>query len=690
MSASARSSLVRPLPLAFGLGLLLAPLAPAQIALGGYVFDAQAAPDVATPQPGSQPQFAMPASGCASVTSVPGLTLQQAATAVFVDGDADEWISGKSRVQLDFTDNCVINGPGPDLVVFEVGGAESFALQVFSDAICEYSGAITFAVAATGSTVAPCGGTPNALNAVAIDLDAFGVLPGASVRRVLLDNLGQPAGAVGADLVGLYALNSGSPQDLSSPCLLAWQQGVDAGAGAFAGAVDTCIASDFPTTNLSAVALEYVDGSPERSLLLRFDGLVGAGAGQIPPGAAIAKASLILCAGPGAADGSNGTHAVHRLLQPWNAATLNWASGFGGDGLDADGVEATAAVVATVPATGANATLSLDVTAAVQAWADGAPNHGLALLSSHVDALGVHLAEAAVATLRPALSVQLFGQLRFAEAVAGFAPVVGPNGPSACVLVPDEALGAPDYIQYPSQCCPPIITTVTLGPGGVLVLEFSSASISGDGTPEPDLWIYERGPDVEDTYVDLSADGVSWEPAGKVFGAVSAVDLDALGFGPLDLFRYVRLTDDPFEGQVNDCTAGADIDAVAAIAPNPWVSLGHALAGSAGKPTLSAAGPLVANGGFQIAIAHGKPLASATLVLGLSQLDAPFKGGTMVPFPNVLVPGLPLGASGAITLPATWPAGVPAGLPVCLQAWIPDAAGPKGFAATNAIKTATQ
>ena len=52
---------------------------------------------------------------------------------------------------------------------------------------------------------------------------------------------------------------------------------------------------------------------------------------------------------------------------------------------------------------------------------------------------------------------------------------------------------------------------------------------------------------------------------GKVFGATSGIDIDAFGFGPADEFRFVRLTDDPNEGETIGPLLGADIDAVGAI-----------------------------------------------------------------------------------------------------------------------------
>ncbi|MCB9898851.1 MAG: DNRLRE domain-containing protein [Planctomycetes bacterium] len=676
------------LPLAaLALGVCSA-AAPSQISIAGYVFDDHAAPDFVVLEPGASPEFASSASNCLVVPSLPGLTPAESASQILGDDGVDGWVFGRAVARLEFTDNVVMNGPGPDLVVFEIGGAESFALSIFVESLCEWSDPRSYMPVATGFSSSPCG-TVQAINAKAIDLADFGVLPGATVRRVRIDNKGAPGGAVGADLALVMAQNSLSTGPAATGCLLEFEQGLDAGFGTYAGAADTCLASDFPTTNYGAAALEYSDSSAERDLLMRFDGIVGGGPGQIAPGAVVEHAWLTVTSGAGAA-ASNGTHRVHRVLQPWNAATVTWANSFGGDGVDADGVEAEATPVGSIPAMAANTSVQVDVTAAVQAWVDGEPNRGFVILADTTDGLGLNLAEASVVSWRPGLTVQVRGTIGFAGAVTAFAPTVINGEPSACNLLPEFALGAPDWFSDPTPCCAPIQTTVTLGKGGVLTLEFLDVSISGDGTPEPDLWIYERGGDVEDTYVDVSADLVAWTSVGKVLGSVSSIDLDGFGIGPLDLFRYVRLTDDPAEGAQAGCTVGADIDSVAALAPNPWLDVGGGAAGTLGVPRFTAAGALVGGDTVEFLLTNAPPAASAYFVLGVSALFAPFKGGVLVPNPDLVVGGLPTGPLGVLGFGLTWPLGVPAGLPIWIQDWILDAGATYGFAGSNGISSITR
>jgi hypothetical protein len=106
--------------------------------------------------------------------------------------------------------------------------------------------------------------------------------------------------------------------------------------------------------------------------------------------------------------------------------------------------------------------------------------------------------------------------------------------------------------------------------------------------------------------------------------------------------------------------------------------------GGAGVPVLAAQGTLAPDSPGTLSLDGAAPLAPVTLVLGLSELGAPFKGGTLVPVPNVLI-GLATDAGGSISLPFTWPAGVPAGTEVWLQAWIEDAAASQALAASNGL-----
>lgn len=183
------------------------------------------------------------------------------------------------------------------------------------------------------------------------------------------------------------------------------------------------------------------------------------------------------------------------------------------------------------------------------------------------------------------------GAASFADAVVSYDPAAGGGAvPTAANAEPSNALGVPEVPGDTSigACtgdpldCP----FVSLGSGGEIVLRFVDNVLTGSDDAADDLWIFEVGPDVEDTFVEISTDGVLWHAVGKVFGTTSGVDIDAFGFSSADSFAFVRLTDDPAEGATGGASVGADIDAVGAIstrrvpvpAPPSALLLGIALA----------------------------------------------------------------------------------------------------------------
>lgn len=156
------------------------------------------------------------------------------------------------------------------------------------------------------------------------------------------------------------------------------------------------------------------------------------------------------------------------------------------------------------------------------------------------------------------------GAVSFADAVASFDPVIKNGQPSARYTDPADALGLPDYTGDSCATSVPC-ESVTLGDGGSITLRFLDNVLTGSDSSALDLWVFEVGPDIEDTFVEISTDGVAWTSVGKVFGSTAGIDLDAFGFGTTSAFSWVRLTDDPNEGDQTGGSVGADIDALGAI-----------------------------------------------------------------------------------------------------------------------------
>jgi hypothetical protein len=165
-----------------------------------------------------------------------------------------------------------------------------------------------------------------------------------------------------------------------------FQQDADHGYGAYTNAADIelfQLQPDTPLpqghaadTNNPQMWLDYRDpDSPNQSeALLRFDNIVGNGAGQIPSNAIIVSAELLLNVRD-AGDGSP----LYRMLIPWDATNTTWNSM--GDGIQPDDVEARSTYDAFlgVPAVSGDSgigVVSIGVTADVQAWVNGTNNYG--------------------------------------------------------------------------------------------------------------------------------------------------------------------------------------------------------------------------------------------------------------------------------------------------------------------------
>ncbi|MFH0946303.1 MAG: LecA/PA-IL family lectin [Planctomycetota bacterium] len=119
---------------------------------------------------------------------------------------------------------------------------------------------------------------------------------------------------------------------------------------------------------------------------------------------------------------------------------------------------------------------------------------------------------------------------------------------------------------------------------------------------------------------------------------------------------------------------------------NGWQDLGNGLAGAHGIPELVGTGAFSAGSTIALTISHALESSSAVLVVGLSRLDVPFKGGVLVPSTDMVLMGLPTDANGRLSLSATAGPSLPSGIPVYLQYWVADAAAPVGYSASNALR----
>jgi hypothetical protein len=159
------------------------------------------------------------------------------------------------------------------------------------------------------------------------------------------------------------------------------------GSNGYFGVVDTYLHQSQPDTSRASsttLVVDSVDNKGEVQALLRFDDIIGSASGQIPLGATILSATLVVQT---TSKGDGAT--LHRMLLPWSdSATWNSLE----SGIQADGIEAMIPNdldTGFIPA----GTTQLDVTASLQAWVNGQANHGWAFLPLGPDGWKFHSAE---------------------------------------------------------------------------------------------------------------------------------------------------------------------------------------------------------------------------------------------------------------------------------------------------------
>jgi hypothetical protein len=116
-----------------------------------------------------------------------------------------------------------------------------------------------------------------------------------------------------------------------------------------------------------------------------------------------------------------------------------------------------------------------------------------------------------------------------------------------------------------------------------------------------------------------------------------------------------------------------------------WWTLGHGLAGANGRPVLVGGGELLPGQPATLDLLNGRPSSTTLLVAGLQGVLLPFKSGTLVPSPDVVI-FLATDAEGELHLGLPWPAGLPPKFPIFLQAWVADPTAPSGATASDVVR----
>jgi hypothetical protein len=214
---------------------------------------------------------------------------------------------------------------------------------------------------------------------------------------------------------------------------------------------------------------------------------------------------------------------------------------------------------------------------------------------------------------------------------------------------------------------------------------FDDATITATGTTLTIKNSIGRGTTAVDGYASLD---VTYSDIVGGFAGTGNIDADPLwvdaGNGDYGLLPASPCIDrgDPASPLDPDGTR-ADMGAIPF--ENAFDDLAGGVAGTAGPVVLAAHSTLVGGDGVVFALSGTAPFQPTLLILGASQLGAPFKGGTLWPNPSALISLMTNGA-GQLTLSTIWPTSVPSSFSLWAQYWHPDAGAVAGYAGSNGVR----
>jgi len=164
------------------------------------------------------------------------------------------------------------------------------------------------------------------------------------------------------------------------------------------------------------------------------------------------------------------------------------------------------------------------------------------------------------------------GDMSFADEIVSFTPGASTTNRSS---IAQKATGVADFRSGVDD------GYVQLGCGGELVVRFTDNALTD--IPGNDLYLFETAPDVEQADVFISKDGAEWTKVGMIEGATTAIDIKDRSTAR-DTYSYVKVSDRKSACTAN--SAGADIDAIAAIGSAKRTSFDSAVLFDTGKSVL--------------------------------------------------------------------------------------------------------
>ncbi|MEM9837122.1 MAG: DNRLRE domain-containing protein, partial [Bacteroidota bacterium] len=191
--------------------------------------------------------------------------------------------------------------------------------------------------------------------------------------------------------------------DIGSGTTIVFRNGLENAGGIYAGTEDTYIQENMSTMNFGNENFVNPDNFSLRHGLIQFKDIFGNGPGQVPNGAVITSAALVLRV----FDSGSEDIEASRILGPWDESVATWdnfmLNGNTEGGAQRDDVETTAATTFTFPPD--DEAQFIDVTSDVQFWSDNGNNFGWALFNPSDDGLDFRSSEFPNQGARPRLRI---------------------------------------------------------------------------------------------------------------------------------------------------------------------------------------------------------------------------------------------------------------------------------------------
>jgi hypothetical protein len=194
-------------------------------------------------------------------------------------------------------------------------------------------------------------------------------------------------------------------------------------------------------------------------------------------------------------------------------------------------------------------------------------------------------------------------------------------------------------------------------------------------------------PDGYGSVISVTVGGQTWWrqlTGGDNFQSCSEL-VAHFGLGASTLIDELRIDWSDGSSSVLNNVAVNQTLTVAASPDDHWTRLELGTGSNLGVPQIRGSGPLTAGSVTTVTLTSGQPGATAWFVVSAVAVMAPFKGGTLVPAPDFLLP-FTTNSQGVVAPALVWPAGVPSGAELYFQVWQEAPSGVLGWTSSNGLR----